>query len=343
MLIGKAFRNSLLLMLMLVITLWNAMGDIHIQAETSSATTLPFEPNHYGIVYAYPHSDWGPDKRAEMDTVLANRKAEGVTTLVQTFSGALVGTANTDNWLIFLDAAQAAEIEVIAYLWPRTTYPVIGGEFYYDDLKALLDVIGNHPALIGYIGLHEPLEPSMEISAAELQDFYTEMKAYAPHLKLAHYLGDLAYVEANRTDGWTFSAGMCDICLLWYYPFEVTGGLEVYNATQVTSVINSNYDLMQVRDPDAELWFLGQTFAGTSGARELRMPTPEEMQQLYLQVMEEPVDGFLWYPCNHTEVYDQVMCDPGFETQQGMVGTIGTTYVTLPKQYLPVVINEQGH
>ena len=225
MLIRKISKNSLLLALLLTLTLWIATRDIHIQADTLATTVLPHEPEHYGIVYAYPHSDWGPDKRAEMDAVLASRKAQGVTTVLQTFSAGLVGTPQTNNWLIFLDAAQAADIEVIAYLWPRSTYPVIGGDFHYDNLKAFLDVIGNHPALIGYIGLHEPLEPAMEISDAELQAFYTEMKTYAPHLQIAHYLGDIAYTEANRTDGWSFSAAMCDICLVWYYPFEVAGGV----------------------------------------------------------------------------------------------------------------------
>ena len=105
-------------------------------------------------------------------------------------------------------------------------------------------------------------------------------------------------------------------------------------------MLQTNLDLVQTRDPDAELWFLGQTFASTSTPRELRMPTAAEMEQLYLQVMEQPVDGFLWYPCNHTEVYDQVLCDPGFEDQQDRVGAIGTTYVTLSKQYLPVVMHE---
>jgi hypothetical protein len=153
-------------------------------------------------------------------------------------------------------------------------------------------------------------------------------------------LGDVAYVEANRTDGWAFSDGMCDICIVWYYPFETIDNQPVYNEDQVTAVVQSNLDLITARDTDAQVWFLGQTFAATNQSRELRMPTSAEMEALYLRVMEYPVQGFLWYPWNHTGVYDQVLCDPDFGEQQEMVGDIGNTYAHLTKLYLPEVMHE---
>jgi hypothetical protein len=333
--------KSVLIGVFLLLTLYLIVEMQPLQAETNDDRPLPYEPEHYGLVYLYPHSDWGPDKRAEMDAALANTKAKGMTTIIQTFSASLVGTTETDNWLIFLDAAAAAEIDVVAYLWPRSTYPVIGDPFYYDDLKAFLDVVGDHPALIGYIGLHEPLEPPMEISADELRAFYTEMKGYAPNLALAHFMGNMAMAEANRTDGWTFTDGMCDICLIWYYPFETIDDQPVYNEAEVTAVTQVNIDLATERDPDAQVWFLGQSFAAPGNyPRQLRMPTAAEMEALYLRVMEHPVHGFLWYPWNHTEVYDEVLCDPGNEDQQETVGDIGNTYVCLPKLYFPVVLYE---
>ncbi|MCB9422094.1 MAG: hypothetical protein H6667_19995 [Ardenticatenaceae bacterium] len=314
------------------------------QSDNATAVTadaLPYEPDHYGLVYLYPHSDWGPDKRAEMDAALANARSWGVTTILQTFSTSLVNTPQAENWLIFLDAAEAAGIDIVAYLWPRTTYPVIDGPFYYDDLKSFLDVVGDHPALIGYVGLHEPLEPQMGISAEELRGFYTEMKSYAPDLLLAHFMGNMAYVEEHRTDGWMFSDGMCDICLIWYYPFETIGGEDVYQEEMVTAVIQDNLTLTAERDIDAQLWFLGQSFAAPGEyPRQLRMPTAAEMEAVYLRAMENPLDGFLWYPWSHTEVYDQVLCDPGNEEQQAMVDEIGTTYAHLKRIYFPVVKND---
>ena len=321
---------------------------VQVQAKTAVSSTLgvsestsalPYEPDHYGLVYLYTHSDWGQDKRAEMDAALTEAKAKGIDTIVQTFSASYVGTPETVNWLIFLDAAAAAEIEVVAYLWPRTTYPIVGDPFYYDDLKAFLDVTGNHSALIGYIGLHEPLEPQMEISADDLRSFYLEMKTYAPHLLIAHYIGNMAYAEAHRTDGWQFSDNMCDICMIWYYPFEMIDGTPIYNDPPVVTAVTENLALIADRDPDAQLWFLGQSFtAPDTFPRHLRMPTAAEMEDLYLLVMTYPVDGFFWYPWNHTEAYDEVLCDPGMEDQQAEVSDIGNRYAHLSKVYMPLVM-----
>lgn len=329
---------SVFICLMIVINMTIKIGT---GEKATAANELPYEPEHYGLVYLYTHSDWGPDKRDEMEAALADARSKGVTTIVQTFPNSLVGTTQTDYWLIFLDAAAAAGIDVVAYLWPRTTYPVIDEPFYYDDLKSFLDVVGDHPALIGYIGLHEPLEPPMGISADELRGFYTEMKGYAPDLLLAHFMGNMAYVEEHRTDGWLFTDGMCDICLIWYYPFETIDGVDVYQEEMVTAVTLANLDLTAERDANAQVWFLGQSFAAPGDyPRQLRMPTAPEMKSLYLRVMEHPMDGFLWYPWDQTEVYDQVLCDPGMEEQQAIVGEIGTTYARLTKIYFPVVKNE---
>lgn len=309
-----------------------------LQAKADESRSLPYEPEHYGLVYLYPHVDWGPDKREDMDRVLADIKAKGVTTIIQTFSASLVGTPETDAWLIFLDAAEAADIDVIAYLWPRTTYPVIDGPFNYAALKGFLDVVGDHPALIGYVGLHEPLEPPMGISADKLRSFYTEMKSFAPDLLLTHFMGNMAYAEAHRTDGWTFTDGMCDICLIWYYPFETIDGQLVYEEDQLSAVIKANIDLIIERNLHARVWFLGQSFAAPGNyPRQLRMPTAAEMEAMYLRVMEQPTHGFVWYPWNHTEVYGQVLSDPGLEEQQEMVQQISDRYLNLSRLYLPVV------
>ena len=342
MLITKLFKNKIIFScLFLVLTLAASQNrSTLLTAENKNQNALPYEPNRYGIVYLYPHVDWGVDKRAEMDAVLADSKAKGTTTVIQTFSSYLVGTAEEENWLIFLDAAAEAEIDVVAYLWPATTYPVVGESFFYDDLKAFLDVVGEHEALIGYVGLHEPIEQSTGIDEDELRGFYTEMKAYAPNLSIAHYLGNIAYAEAHRTDGWTFTNGVCDICILWYYPFLIENGLPVYDFTELITHLDSNLDLVRDADPNAEFWFLGQTFSSVTSKYEFRMPSADEMETLYQDVMQYPIDGFLWYPCIHAESYDHVLCDIEFEIQQDAVGEIGNTLANLPKQYLPVVLHE---
>lgn len=313
-------------------------GEMRTAVSLNSAPIPPFEPDHYGLVYFYPHTAWTPDDYDDMVAALANAKASGIDTLLQTFSASLIGSPNAHFWRLFLDAAAQTDVKIIAYLWPRTTGPDGDGNFQYAELKAFLDVVGDHPALLGYIGLHEPLEPPLGITGDELRGFYTEMKSYAPHLKIAHYMGNMAYAEEHRTDGWQFSDGMCDICIIWYYPFSVINGQPVYEAANVPPVVVPNVALVRERDPDAELWFLGQTFtAAGSYPRTLRMPTAAEMEALYCLVMESPVDGFLWYPWNHTVVYDEVLGDPEMAEQQDKVGEIDRAYRHRHPLFLPLI------
>ena len=280
-------------------------------------------PDDYGIVYLYPFAPyaWDPGDIDDMEADLQMAKDMGLTTVIQPFGSALMGTGNENNWRLFLDAAQTVGIDVVAYLWPKDEddpdYP-----YNREDLKHFLDVVGDHPALVGYIGLHEPLEEEKGISDDELRAFYTEMKTYAPNLKLAHYMGDIAYAEEHRTDDWAFSDGMCDICIIWYYPFRYVDGEPVFEEDLVLPVVSSNVELVDERDPDAELWFLGQSFTRLEHPRNLRMPTPDEMRRLYWIVMQEPVDGFMWYPWKQTDEFDEVLSDPGMEDQRETVANI---------------------
>jgi hypothetical protein len=322
-----------------IIILWGVMGvPAPAKAIGQASRLLPFEPNHYGVVYLYPHlsNDWGPGDIPAMEDALSQMKALGITTVIQTFPESLLGGPYESYWLHFLDAAQTVGIDVVAYLWPSTVYPNPGDPFYYDDLKAFIDVVGDHPALIGYIGLHEPLEPLEGISEQELKDFYTEMKTYAPNLKIAHFMGNIAYWDENRDD-WDFSDGVCDICMIYYFPFRYVNGDPVYEQDIVLSVVGPNMSLVQERDPDAELWFLGQAFTQSAHFRNLRMPTPEEMETLYLDVMQEPLEGFMWYSWRHTDQYDELLGDPGMEDQQGAVGDISDAYLDLLRIYLPML------
>ncbi len=340
--ISKLSLTGILLLLTLCFGL---KAQDSLQARTSYDGTKPHRPEHYGIVYLYPHSNWGPNMGAEVEAALFQAKNRGVTTIIQTFPAALMGTPQADAWLIFLDAAAAAQIDVIAYLWPSTSYPVVDGPFNYENLKSFIDVVGNHPALIGYVGLHEPLDPNFKISASELRGFYDEMKSYAPHLLLAHFLDDMAYAEDYRSDGWTFSDGMCDLCIIWQYPFEHVGGQPVFNHEEVRQVTEANIKLIAERDPDAQVWFLGQTFTVSEAfPRRLRMPTAPEMEALYLVVMEYPMHGFFWYPWSHSKSYVQVLGDAEMVEQQEMVGTIGNRYVKrFVELYFPAVIYEYDY
>jgi hypothetical protein len=302
-------------------------------------------PADYGVVYLYPFaaSAWDPGDVDDMEDVLLDARDMGLTVVIQPFPSALVGSGDEERWNLFLDEAQAVGIDVVAYLWPDYNFTGDPDDpFDYSYLKPFLDEVGDHPALRGYIGLHEPLEEGKGISDDELRSFYTEMTSYAPGIELAHYMGDIAYWEDRRSssDGWTFSDGMCDICIIWYYPFRYVGGAPVFEEDLVPPVVQSNLELVRARDPDAVLWFLGQSFTQSTHWRDLRMPTSDEMKALFRLVMQEPLDGYMWYPWNHTDVFDDVLSDPGMEDQQEMVSEIADEYLHHRKSSLPVVLKD---
>jgi hypothetical protein len=71
------------------------------------------------------------------------------------------------------------------------------------------------------------------------------------------------------------------------------------------------------------------------------MPTADEMRQLYLLVMQEPVDGFVWYPWQQTEVYDTILSDPQNVQQQQQVEYVADHYVHLKRAYMPLIGNNK--
>lgn len=304
-----------------IVTLCGAVGPSEpAGAVTLASTPFLYEPDHYGTIYMYetiPNA-WEPGDIGDMEEALSGAKDLGFDTVIQTFPLGLLGSGNESRWLLFLEAAQTVGIDVVAYLWPNYAYTGNPDDpFYYDDLKAFLDVVGEQSALLGYIGLHEPLEPLAGIDGDEMRAFYTEMKDHAPGLEITHFMGSMAYWDERRED-WSFSDGMCDICMIWYYPFRYIDGDPVYERDQVLPLVQPNVALVDERDPDAEVWFLGQSFSHSAHWRNLRMPTADEMVDLYLLVMQEPVDGFMWYPWYHTdESADEGLGDPGMEDQQG--------------------------
>jgi len=317
-------------LVLMVITLCGVVGSpIPIWEVPLARASFLYEPDHYGTVYMYESltSAWDPEDLDDMEAALTFAKSLGFDTVIQTFPAGLLGSGDEAHWRLFLDAAQTVGVDVVAYLWPSNTYTGNpDAPFYYDDLKAFLNVVSDHPALLGYVGLHEPLEPRAGIDGDEFRAFYTEMKTHAPGLKIAHFLGNMAYWDERRED-WSLSDGMCDICMIWYYPFRYVDGDPVYERDLIMPVVQPNVALVAERDPDAQVWFLGQAFARSAHPRDLRMPTPEEMEDLYLLVMQEPVDGFLWYPWYHTEAMaDGSLGDPGMEDQQEMAGDIVETH-----------------
>ncbi len=346
-------RKICLTLVMSVVLLFIVFGSLvtsQIAASflaTSQAALPPYHPpTHYGTFYLYIGNSpglWDEDYRTDMRAVLQQAQALSLTTIVQGFPNILADDNRENDWLIFLDEAESLEIKVVAHL-------ILGGDneepciynssteqFDCSALKHFLDVVGHHPALIGYVGSHEPLQ---EFDSDQLRNLYTDMKTYAPNLLLANYMSDIYWFEQNSHlfPNRTFSDGICDICMIWYYPFRYIEGAPVFETTEVDNLLMNNIPLIKQRDPDAQIWFLGQTFAYDDHPRQLRMPTPVEMADLYPFVMQHPVDGFLWYAWRHG-TYDLNLGDPSADEQQDILNDISdefllTTDLVLQQQFI---------
>lgn len=324
-------------LLLLILLVWG-----HSPAPTEAAhlsaglSTTPdvYPPSYYGTLYLYVGNSpglWGEDYRDDMRAVLQQASAFSLTTVVQGFPNALADEGREEDWLIFLDEAEAAGIDVIGQL-------VLGGDnedsclynpdtcqFNCDDLKHFLDEVGDHPAMIGYVALHEGLQ---RFDSDQFQALYAEMKAYAPDLLLTNYMSDIYWFEQHPElyPNRDFRNGICDICLLWYFPFRYIDGEPVFETTQVENLIENNLPLIRGRDPDAQFWFLAQVFAYDAHPRQLRMPTQDEMTGIYQLVMQYPIDGFLWYTWQHG-TYDVCLGDPGMEEQQDHLESITESFL----------------
>jgi hypothetical protein len=141
-------------------------------------------------------------------------------------------------------------------------------------------------------------------------------------------MSDIAGFEADpRFGDRRFTDGICDLCAIWYYPFRIQGGEPVAEYQRVRDVIAANDALVRERDPDAQIWFLGQTYAMAGHRPPLRMPSAEEMRSLAQLLLEDPhIDGLLWYPWNHSS-YDQVLGDPASGLQREAVQAIYEQYL----------------
>ena len=153
----------------------------------------------------------------------------------------------------------------------------------------------------------------------------------------------MAWFDDNlRFPGRYFTAEICDICIVWYYPaIFINGdavdyqhlsfhgsninGDAVLDIQHLREMVRANRALVNERSQGSELWFLGQ--AHSQPENMVRMPTPEEMETIFKVATQEGVDGFLWYTWLHDQ-YDRVLSDPGMEPQREAVRTIYETYIS---------------
>ena len=299
--------------------------------EDEQFLSATIEPNKqeqlpYGVVYPFSSGPWSEEDRLTIRTHLGYLKDLGVNTVLQVFSGKALGSGTEENWLIYLDEALLADIKVIAFLHPGGKWTDSG--FDYQSIQGFLNVVDHHPALLAYLGLHEPLE---DFTSEQLREFYIEVKKISPDLPIAHYMGNMAWFDKNflRFPGRKITTGICDICITWYYPASRNNNKPIFEETQLLKVLQDNRKLLDNLAPDAQLWFLGQSYTQDAHSRRLRMPSPDEMEKIFLLATQEGMDGFLWYPWGHGR-YDQVLSDEEMEPQRQRMRDIYDQYIVDP-------------
>ena len=290
--------------------------------DTTTPTATPV-PIRYGVYFPYPSNVWGEGDRLAIRNSLEYLRSLGVDVVVQDFSSELVDSGREQDWLIFLDEAQRLNIKVVAWLWPSHHWE--GGRFNFYYAQKFLEVVKDHPALLAYYGLHEPLP---KFNDDQLRYFYQQIKNLAPQVPIYHDMSDIAWFEGRLEYGsHRFSDGICDICAIWHYPFKWAGSQPIFEQEQVLEMVAANVELVRARDPNAQLWFLGQAYEFTGMGYKLRMPTGDEMRELGRMLLQEPrIDGFLWYPYEHG-LYDKVLGDPEMVEQQQAVKDVYERYL----------------
>lgn len=276
--------------------------------------------DHYGVVYPYSEVSWTEDKRLAIRKSLMYFQKLGINTVIQVFSSTMIEKGLQKNWLIFLDEAQRAGIRVVARLYPSNEGN--GKEFNYRDIDEFLSIVHGHPALLAYLGLHEPLE---RFDSKQLQGFYRHIKMIAPDVQVANYMDDMKWYDVNPLfPGRYYSGEICDICIIWYYPAIYKNGVPAFEMDHLQKMVQANRKLVDDRSPYSELWFLGQAYSYDPDG--IRMPTREEMEAIFNMASQEGVNGFLWYAWLHDQ-YDEVLGDPEMEPQQEAVWTIYEKYI----------------
>lgn len=218
-----------------------------------------------------------------------------------------------EEWRAYLDIAQEEGLSVlVGPSW-------ISENPNPDDLSpvlSMLDAFGDHPALRGFVYLHEPWEM---FTTAEIQAMYSIIKAEHPDVPLAvFWSGELQ--KGNQGDR-TFTDGLCDICIVNLKAFQEDPQLSDYQSLERMAV---SAPIIAANDPDAELWSSTQVWAPPDGGRRgFRVPSAAEMEELLCTLTAEyPLQGYLWSAWQMDKATTGTLADSELAIQREAIPTI---------------------
>jgi hypothetical protein len=160
----------------------------------------------------------------------------------------------------------------------------------------------DHPALVGFYGLHEPWE---RFDADQLQRFYAQFReVVAGHDVLLWH--DMGHIRP------AFSDGICDLCGVMVDPHAwARGGEAVNDWSRTTRRLDAALEYMS--GTAATLCVSPQVFGRDFEKRmrvPVRIPTPKEYSENVRIIMERyEIRCLTIYPYAHRS-YDHVLSDP---------------------------------
>jgi hypothetical protein len=264
----------------------DAAGETATTEPAPADTPMPDLPAG-GPFYGVMQPVSGADVRSPQAIAQAMRdlRALGSTMTLQLFDP----EHTPQDWRNYLDVAQQEGMLVIGRLGPVDWNPDP------NDLSPILDVlaeVADHPALYGFVYLHEPWEV---MTTTQMQGIYQELKAAHPNARLGViWSGEIEKASRRGNPDRVFTDGLCDICIVNQKAFQNDPQLA---ERQGLGRLAASAPVVLSEDPDAELWSTVQVWAppGDGGPRGFRVPSPEEMVALYCSVQQShDLAGFMW-------------------------------------------------
>ncbi len=228
-----------------------------------------------------------------------------------------------EAWKSYLDAAQQEGMLVVGRIGPSDWNPDPA------DLSPILDVlavVADHPALYGFVYLHEPWEV---FTTAQMQAMYREIKAAHPDLRLGViWSGEIERSVRRPDPRREYTDDLCDLCIVNLKAFQndPAGGYE-----DGLRRMQNSAPVIQEVTPDAELWSSVQVWAppeDQENRRGFRVPSPEEMEELFCTLKPTyPLHGFLWASWELDLLNVETLADPGLAEQRQAVRDVYETCV----------------
>jgi hypothetical protein len=291
----------------------------------STPTLVPPPPTITPVEASFYYGVFQPV--STVDDIRSSAKVAGEMQQIKALGANVTGQVfdpelSSDDWR--KDVAQQEGFFILAGIGPVARNPDPA------DLSPLLNIlaaVGDHPALYGFIYLHEPWE---EFDTSQMRAMYREIKAAHPNVRLAvFWSGEIGKSEQALDPNRQFTDDLCDICIVNLKPFQTNPTQE---ERQGLGRMQGAASVIEEQDPDAELWSSAMVWSPPGGGRRgFRVPSPAEMETLFCALRRDyPLRGFVWETWTIDKPNEGTLASPELTEQRQAVRHIHETCVQNP-------------